>query len=155
MKIAFLANLKRYLISILAKEFVIDCEYPYETVTTPGGTIISPNYPNNNYDDNLDCKVTITFGGQVKITFVQFDLEEDDQDPNDLCGYDWIQVYDANTLNPDYTDLISSKLCGKDNPSPITSFGNSMNLLFHSDSSTTSKGFEIKVDQGMMYNVIL
>ena len=112
----------------------MDCESPFENITTPGTTIVSPNYPTN-YGYNLDCQVTITFKDKVSIVFDNFNVEYDSS-----CDYDWLNVHDGDSSG---SKLISSKLCGDDIPSPMNSTGNSMTLVFHSDDHYNYKGFEI------------
>ena len=51
----------------------MDCEPPFEVITTPNTTIISPNYPNP-YDQNVDCQVTVNFPENISIAFEDFDV---------------------------------------------------------------------------------
>lgn len=106
----------------LGKIFVIDCHSPYEAITIPETTIITPNYPHE-YGIDLDCQVTLTFEGRVSIDFEYFGVDSQDCD-------DWLEVHDG--INSD-SPLIGEKLCGDNIPtSPMESSGNSMTLIFHS-----------------------
>ena len=124
----------------LGTVFVIDCDSPYEVVTSPGTTIITPNNEFNHYGFNRDCQVTLTFGKRVIIVFEEFALDT-------LHCHDWLEVHDGD--NPD-SDVIGERLCGDDIPSPIESSGNSMTLVFHSDQYKypSEKGFKIITNQG-------
>ena len=110
-------------------------------MTVPGTIITSPNYPNN-YDNNDRCSTVIRFaqGQRVSMEFLDFNLE-----PHSSCAYDWLEVRDGDT---DSANVIGSKLCGEDNPEPITSSGNSLHVYFHTDSSVLHTGFKIRVDAG-------
>ena len=85
--------------------------------------------------------MTITFGGRVLLVFESYDLQ-----PGYSCEYDWLEVHDGNSSE---SELIGFKLCGNDIPRPLESSGNSLTLLFHSDSSGTFQGFRIATSQGM------
>ena len=113
--------------------YVIDCELPFDVLTTPETTIISPNYPYG-YDDGLNCQVTITFSGKVSIVFEDFDLYY-----RERCDYDWLEVHDGNSSE---SDMIGEKLCGPWNPSPRESTGDSMTLVFQT-TYLLSRGFKI------------
>ena len=122
-----------HLFSIAGSIFVVDCNSPYDVITTPGIRIISPNYPNN-YGHNLDCQVTITFEGRVSIAFEDFYLG-----PHG-CN-DWLKVYDGNNTD----SKMIFELCneGEKIPRTIESSGNSMTLLFHSNGEESYRGFRI------------
>ena len=66
-------------------------------MTTPTGSIHSPNYPNA-YDANDDCAwlIEVDANHVVQFTFVDFDVE-----PHQSCAYDYVALYDgANTSAP-------------------------------------------------------
>lgn len=129
--------------------FVIDCESPFEVLTIPGATIISPNYPND-YESGLDCEVTIIFEERVLIEFQDFELEGKSSMPFEYsCKDDWLEIHDGNSSD---SELIVNRLCGWDIPSnPFDSTGNSMTLVFHSDRFHNYKGFKIKTSQTTNY----
>ena len=116
------------------------CESPFDDVTIPGTTIISPNYPND-YDINKDCQLVIKFATNaiVSLTFEDFNVEDDS-----TCGYDYLALHDGNSI---ISPIIGSKLCGT-GPAGMTinSTGNVMTLHFVSDSSVTVTGFKIYAD---------
>ena len=114
--------------------------YGNDVVTTPGTTLLSPNYPNN-YPDYCDPKLTIDFVGKVSLRFESMDIEYEES-----CDLDWLEVRDGNGLKE---DRIGSKLCGSDIPLPIISSGHTLKLIFHSDDSYNAKGFKIKADIGI------
>ena len=134
---------------------VIDCESPYDLVTTPGIAIITPNYPNG-YASNLSCQVTLSFDDRVSIEFESFDLSYRSV-VNHTCDIDWLEVYDGNSSN---SDLIRPRTCGsyfdicgeKDNH--LESTGKSMTLVFRSQYESHrlrsgAPGFKIMAYQGM------
>ena len=114
---------------------MIDCEPPFETITIPGITIISPNYPKY-YGYHLDCQVTLTFEDRVSIVFKDFDTGGSHKD--------WLKVHDGDSSN---SNLIGH-LCSDDIPNPMTSTGNSMTLVFHSNHNFANIGFKIMALQG-------
>ena len=107
----------------------------------PGTTIISPNYPND-YDDGLNCQVTMEFSGKVSIVFENFDV----LDSGD-CYLDWLEVHDGNSSE---SDIIGEKLCGYTNPSPLESTGDSMTLVFHTSRDYSHRGFKILSSEIML-----
>ena len=124
---------------------VIDCDSPYDVVTIPGTTIITPNYPEY-YGDDLYCQVTLTFEDRVNIRFQDFSVGSYRD-----CIDDWLEVHDGD--NPD-SDCIGEKRCNDAIPSPIESSGNSLTLVFQSNNKFvfyTEKGFKILADQGTLY----
>ena len=126
-----------HLFSVAGSIFVVDCNSPYDVITTPGTRIISPNY-HGNYGHNLDCQVTITFEGRVSIEFEDFNLG-----PHG-CN-DWLKVYDGNNTD---SKMIGQTLCNQGEEQgiwhrAIESSGNSMTLLFHSDGEESYRGFKI------------
>ena len=70
--------------------YVIDCESPYDVITSPGTTIMSPNYPDR-YGVNLLCETTITFDDRVSLTFENFQVSD-----SSYC-FDWLEVRDGDS----------------------------------------------------------
>jgi len=95
-----------------------------QVTVSSGGTIKTPNYPAV-YPSNQDKTWTLEVeeGKKVMLTFESFDLE-----PNDSCGYDFVQIS-------------QQKYCGSTKPGPISSTTNKMTVTFHSDDSVNHKGF--------------
>ena len=122
----------------------MDCSSPYTDVTSPGSTIVSPNYPSN-YTNNLRCQTTVRFpsGQRVNAQFLAFDLESDFR-----CRNDWLVAYDGPST---YASVIGSKRCGSSRPSSILSSGNSLTFEFRTDFSQTFNGFKILVTSGKQY----
>ena len=117
----------------------IDCDYPYDTEITTGGTImVSPNYPYA-YKPDKDCKATVRFeaSSRVRIKFLNFKVE---QDPR--CEYDYLVIYDGPNEN---ATQIGPKLCGEISPAPVVSKGNTLHILFRTDGSGQHNGFQIQV----------
>ena len=117
----------------------IDCNYPYDTEITTGGTIIvSPNYPYA-YKPDKDCRTTIKFGfsNRIRIKFLNFEVEQ-----HPRCDYDYLAIYDGRNEN---SRQIGPKLCGEIRPAPVQSTGNTMHILFRTDSSGQHTGFQIQV----------
>ena len=127
---------------------MIDCDLPYDIVTIPGTTVISPNYPNY-YGYNPNCQVTLIFDERVSIEFESFDIQGNTVENS--CNYDWLQVHDGNSSD---SETINSKICGYDTPSPMNSSRHSLTLVFHSNSSEkTHSGFNIMTHQGKKLNI--
>lgn len=74
--------------------YIVDCFYCVQflgcggNVTTPSGTILSKNYPNN-YPHNTDCEwlITVDETHAVDFTFIDFDVEGASD-----CRYDYVAV---------------------------------------------------------------
>ncbi|XP_078584717.1 uncharacterized protein LOC144866897 [Branchiostoma floridae x Branchiostoma japonicum] len=95
----------------------------------PGGTVTSPNYPDNygNYEI-CEWRITVPEGRMVLLTFDSFDLEKND---------DSLTIYDGGSKSD--TELLS--LTGKTSNHPFTSTSNEMFVRFTSDEAGTRKGF--------------
>ena len=92
-------------------------------------TLTSPRYPYT-YGNRMDYSVTISAraGQVVKITIVDMDIEN-----HSTCRYDYLELGDSST-----------RLCGRNKEGyEWTSAGNVVTVSFHTDSSTTKKGFEL------------
>ncbi|XP_063979523.1 protein tolkin [Diachasmimorpha longicaudata] len=106
------------------------CKYE---ITSPVGTITSPNYPEY-YPARKDCvwHFTTTPGHRIKLIFKVFDME-----PHQECAYDHIAIYDGDS--PDSHTL--GRFCGTKEPHPMIATGNQMFMVFKSDASVQKKGF--------------
>ena len=115
--------------------------------STAGGQIETPNYPSN-YNNNADITfpLEVATGYFIKLTFHTFDIEA-----HSRCGFDYVQVLDT-----DGSEL--AKLCGNSLPTPLTSSGNKMTVVFHSDYSVTRPGFsaswEVAEASGITFNYL-
>jgi len=135
----------------------MDCVAPFDEVTTPGTIITSPNYPGN-YDDGMNCQLTVRFAANeiVAITLDEFDVED-----GSLCNYDYLTLYDGDTTSSriidkefhhfefHHSETIISRLCGYSaRGKTFKSTGNVMTLFFKSDDSVTRPGFKIYANNG-------
>ncbi|XP_029048305.2 cubilin isoform X2 [Osmia bicornis bicornis] len=102
--------------------------------TANSGTIQTPS-KNGNYENNQDCFWTLEAppGHVVQITWLTFALEQ-----NPSCRHDYVSVYE-NYLSAN-RELIG-KFCGSKKPPILMSQGNTLTVVFHSDSSLTRDGF--------------
>ena len=123
----------------LEQNSFMEC-YGDDVVTTPGITILSPNYPYN-YPTFCDSQLTINFDGRISLYFESFDVEYLD----DNCVLDWLEIRDGKSVDD---DRIGAKLCGSNIPGLITSTGKYLKLIFHSDDSNNYKGFKIQAQLG-------
>ena len=119
------------------------CDLPAgQVITVPGTTIISPNHPGD-YQNNLDCQVSIQFSERVRIRFEAFNVESQSS-----CNYDYLEVRDGDSSS---SSIIGTKLCGGLSisiPADIESTGSSMTLVFHTDGSAQRTGFKIIAELG-------
>ncbi|KZC14141.1 Cubilin [Dufourea novaeangliae] len=95
---------------------------------TNTGTIQSPG-DGSGYENNEDCTWTIQAppGYVVQLIWLSFDLEY-----HSRCIHDYITVYDM--------DLMGT-FCGSKHPPIMMSQGNTMTVMFHSDSTLARDGF--------------
>jgi len=74
-------------------------------------------------------------GKAIELTFTSMDIEEcTDPDFGGKCYCDYVEVLDS-----DGSQLF--KECNSEIPSPLTSTGNTMTIVFHSDYSVNQNGF--------------
>ncbi|XP_078660156.1 procollagen C-endopeptidase enhancer 1-like [Branchiostoma floridae x Branchiostoma belcheri] len=103
-----------------------------ELLTDPTGSFTSMNYPNN-YDNNAQCQweIETELGKRIHLSFPAFDLE-----PARLCPTtnDYVEIFE--------NDVSLGRHCGNIHLPPITSTGNTLKVVFKTDSSTTATGFE-------------
>lgn len=121
------------LVTLAAKtEGVSVC--PTRELQATEGEVTSPNHPSN-YPSNADCTLTIDGGQNVKfkIKFESFEVEEDEDDPNE-CKYDVLKIIDGSR---------TFRYCGRGIPSDYTSTGNKISIAFKSDGSFEMNGFKI------------
>ncbi len=130
----------------LAQELIINCfpdtaNYTYpqycsgeKILTSFNGTIVDGSGPCYNYGPNSDCswlidpQTEIDSVTGITLDFQQFDFEN---------GYDFLNIYDGGSEN---APLIAT-LTGNELPAEITSAGNKLFLIFHSDDNNTAPGF--------------
>ena len=102
-------------------------------------------YPNN-YPNNQDCTSIVTFpqGQRIYVEFNAFNIES-----HSRCVYDWLEIYDGDSTS---ANLLSSRMCGDQIPSPLTSSGNTLFIKFHTDGSVQRSGFQLTVTVGKHNN---
>jgi len=101
------------------------------------GHIKSKNYPEKYPNDNDETwQLEVPEGSIIRLTFEDFELER----RHLFAGscYDFVIVIDSDGT----TEL--GKFCEKITPAPITSTGNKLTVVFHSDGSRVYKGFKAK-----------
>uniref|UniRef100_A0A182M8Q1 Cubilin n=1 Tax=Anopheles culicifacies TaxID=139723 RepID=A0A182M8Q1_9DIPT len=111
-------------------------------ITGFGGTIESPNFPNE-YAASMDCRWTITVppGNKINMEFSHFDFEAISQQNLDnithqRCPFDYIELQELGT-----GDLPVARRYCANKPPPIVSMGRSIDLIFHTDASGEQMGF--------------
>ncbi|XP_063003684.1 cubilin [Elgaria multicarinata webbii] len=97
------------------------------------GEIHSPNYPQP-YSNNTDCSwvIRVDSGHRVLLNFTDLQLEL-----HRSCRYDYVSVFDG----PNSEAPLLRKVCGQQQPSPITSTQNTMFVQFRSDRTVHLRGF--------------
>ncbi|XP_075137800.1 embryonic protein UVS.2-like [Leptodactylus fuscus] len=100
------------------------------TFYTPQRTITSPGYPLRYYP-NLRCIYTITapVGRRIYLTVSDFQVES-----FTFCAFDYLKILDG-------TKRLAPQ-CGETKINPYTSSGNTLQLLFVSDSRNELRGFQ-------------
>nr|XP_023021404.1 tolloid-like protein 2 [Leptinotarsa decemlineata] len=106
------------------------CKYE---ISTPYGTIGSPNYPDY-YPARKDCvwHFMTTPGHRIRVSFQFFELE-----PHQECSYDHVDFYDGSS--PESPSL--GRFCGSKLPHLIIASGNQLYMTFRSDASVQRNGF--------------
>ncbi|XP_078496615.1 scavenger receptor cysteine-rich domain-containing protein DMBT1-like [Lissotriton helveticus] len=102
-------------------------------LSQPSGTFGSPNYPFS-YPNNVQCNWQIEANSNfcIKVIIPNLSLEVSSN-----CVYDSISVYDG----PFNTAPLLGKIC-INSPHSFVSTSNSMKVVFRSDLSVTSSGFQ-------------
>ena len=110
--------------------FVSGSESCYNTLSAEGDILQSPNFPAP-YDNNVLCTTPIQApeGYQVQLNFTHFSLE---------YVFDFVNVYDG----PDDSSQLIGTYCGNASPLIIQSSGRYLYVVFISDSSVISSGYQ-------------
>ncbi|XP_037693302.1 cubilin [Choloepus didactylus] len=106
---------------------------------TTSGTIRSPGYASD-YPNDVLClyRITARNGTVLQLKFNDFGVV-----PSSLCTQDYLAVYDgADTSAP-----LLGKFCGSELPPSIKSHGESLLLVFKTDSSHTAQGWKMSFRQ--------
>ncbi|XP_038070932.1 cubilin-like [Patiria miniata] len=101
------------------------------TLRAFSGEITSPNWPTP-YGSNSHCEWLIQGKSDQTVTLqvTYMDIEAERR-----CSWDYLQ------LKPNGPSGLSTKHCGNVNPTAVTSQGNEMRVVFHSDDSVNKGGF--------------
>ncbi|XP_018577861.1 cubilin-like [Anoplophora glabripennis] len=107
-------------------------------LTSPTGSIISPNYPEP-YSRNTDCTWTIIVGAgsRIQVIFSDMDLEQNVQCNLDYVP-DYVQLFDGLTIN----SKSLGKFCYKEDK-PIVSTNHQMLVKFRADVAFQGRGFQL------------
>ena len=109
-----------------------------EIQTTCTGILFDSGGPGADYGEDEDSEITISPDGAVTVnlSFPSLDIEDG---PGISCDYDYLEIYDGpNTLAP-----LIGRYCNDNLPTDMTSSGESITILFHSDGGVEEDGFEI------------
>ncbi|XP_069504454.1 cubilin [Ambystoma mexicanum] len=88
------------------------------------------------YDHNLNCvwNIMAPINKNINLTFTAFVLEAHS---GGNCIYDYVKLYDGDSENAN----LEGTFCGSTVPAPFVSTGNSLTVVFASDSSVERAGF--------------
>ena len=109
------------------------------TYYSNSGYIRSPNFPSN-YPNNVKCYyriMTSNLSSRITLYFQRFNLES-----HSNCMYDAVKIYDGLSTSAPQLGRTEG-FCGISIPPTLTSSGNSLLIVFHSDNIVTRSGFEI------------
>ncbi|KAF7710922.1 hypothetical protein HF521_009794 [Silurus meridionalis] len=115
------------------------CEAPCGGhLTAPAGVLLSPGWPGY-YKDSMNCEWVIEARKDhaIKISFDRFQTE---------VNYDTLEVRDG----PSNSSPLIGEYHGTQAPHFLISTGSSMYLLFTTDNSRSSEGFQIRYESIMM-----
>uniref|UniRef100_A0A8B9R3A7 CUB and Sushi multiple domains 1 n=1 Tax=Astyanax mexicanus TaxID=7994 RepID=A0A8B9R3A7_ASTMX len=115
------------------------CEAPCGgRLTAPAGVLLSPGWPGY-YKDSLNCEWVIEARRDhaIKISFDRFQTE---------VNYDTLEIRDG----PSNSSPLIGEYHGTQAPHFLISTGNYMYLLFTTDNSRSSEGFQIRYESIMM-----
>lgn len=106
------------------------------TVKGNGGTLTSPNFPNN-YPSSIDCRWLLTAAEPNATILLKIDSL--DIEPDTDCKLDYLQVYlGATALAP-----ALGPFCGTVNNKLLKTNSSKLLLVFHSDPVYENKGFSL------------
>ncbi|XP_029722333.2 cubilin homolog isoform X1 [Aedes albopictus] len=110
-------------------------------LTSPRGSIISPNYPES-YGNNAQCgwRITVSAGSAIHIVFIDIDMESVAN-----CRYDHLEVFDGR----DVAGKSLGKFCTVDtDPIQLNTEDNHAFIKMRSDDTNQGRGFHLK------YNIL-
>uniref|UniRef100_A0A1Y1LNZ2 Cubilin n=1 Tax=Photinus pyralis TaxID=7054 RepID=A0A1Y1LNZ2_PHOPY len=113
------------------------------TLTSPVGTIMSPNYPELS-GDGADCfwKIYVSAGSQVQTVFADLQLEE-------CPNASYVQIFDG----PNTRAKSLGKLCNIGNLPFIRSTTNVVGILFRASGNQKARGFHLQYNS-VCHNVL-
>ncbi|XP_074647517.1 transmembrane protease serine 9-like [Tubulanus polymorphus] len=99
----------------------------------------SPNWGRWDYPANFYSNTTVTTAPafQLRIEFLKFELE--DGSTNGECNYDFLAIY------TDTDTQVTGRMCGYRVPTPVTSPGRQISVVFQTDAAINRKGYVINV----------
>ncbi|XP_018804642.1 PREDICTED: dorsal-ventral patterning protein tolloid isoform X1 [Bactrocera latifrons] len=102
-------------------------------ITSPKGTIYSPNFPDE-YPRNTYCfwHFSTVLGHRVQLTFHEFEMENHQE-----CFYDYVALYDGKSENSSTLGIY----CGGHEPYAVVASTNEMFMVLWTDASLQRKGF--------------
>uniref|UniRef100_A0A9J7YZE8 Low density lipoprotein receptor-related protein 12 n=1 Tax=Cyprinus carpio carpio TaxID=630221 RepID=A0A9J7YZE8_CYPCA len=108
-----------------------------EQIRASSGVITSPGWPFE-YPSRINCSWNIRAnpGEIITISFQDFEIQSSHR-----CGLDWISI-------GTYKNLDGYRACGSSIPAPYISSQDHVWIKFHSDDSTTGKGFRLSYITG-------
>ncbi|KAG2465194.1 LRP12 protein, partial [Polypterus senegalus] len=117
--------------------YISTCGDVPEQVRAPSGIITSPGWPFD-YPSRINCSwyIRANPGEIITISFQDFEIESSHR-----CGSDWISI-------GTYKNLDGYKACGSSIPAPYISSQDHIWIKFHSDDSTSGKGFRLSYVTG-------
>ncbi|XP_049865550.1 cubilin homolog [Pectinophora gossypiella] len=116
------------------------------TLTSPSGTIASPNYPLS-YNENAECfyKIVTSAGSRIRVSFTELDLERTIN-----CRDDYVQIYDGRDEN---SPSLGTYCVMSPRIRPIESSTNYLYIKFRSDFYISSKGFLLEYSTICQHNM--
>ncbi|XP_052250990.1 deleted in malignant brain tumors 1 protein-like isoform X6 [Dreissena polymorpha] len=104
-------------------------------LTDPFGVITSPNYPSN-YSNKVQCiwLINAPEDSRINVNFTVLEME-----PHPKCNFDYLELFNGpNASSPSF-----GKFCVTVPPMVFKSRSNSARIVFSSDSTVSSRGFNL------------
>ena len=109
------------------------------TIITCGGTFFDPGGEFNNYSNDQDFSVTFSTGDPTQV--LVFDFTDFEVEANPTCIWDYLEIYDG----PNNSSPLIGTFCTNAPPANLTSSGQSLHFVFHSDNVETRRGWEAEI----------
>ncbi|KAI1280397.1 Cubilin [Halotydeus destructor] len=106
------------------------------TLTSPTGSIVSPNYPLP-YGRNAECdwQIKVSSGSTIVLHITDIDIEQ-----HGSCNFDFLEMYDGQN---DRAPSVGKFCNGQNHLITITSSTNVLAIKFRTDSSAAGRGFRL------------